>query len=73
MSEVLSTLQSLFTFAFVVSSMLVMGISLAVAQILEPLRNLRLVVMALVASFVIVPATAYLLKTVIPLVGPGCA
>ena len=67
MSEVLSTLQSLFTFAFVVSSMLVMGMSLTVAQIVEPLRNLRLVVLALVAAFVVVPVTAYILKTIIPM------
>jgi predicted Na+-dependent transporter len=67
MTEVLSTLQSLFTFAFVVSSMLVMGMSLTVEQVVAPLRNLRLVLLALVASFVIVPATAYILKTVIPM------
>jgi predicted Na+-dependent transporter len=67
MPEVLSTLQSLFTFAFVVSSMLVMGMSLTVDQIVAPLRNLRLVVLALVASFVIVPVTAFILKAVIPM------
>jgi len=66
-AEVLSTLQSLFTIAFVVSSMLVMGMSLTVAQIFEPLRNLRLVALALVTSFVIVPATAVVLKAVIPM------
>jgi predicted Na+-dependent transporter len=65
--EVLTTLQNLFTFAFVVSSMLVMGMSLTVAQVAEPLRNLRLVVLALVASFVIVPLTAFILKQVIPM------
>jgi BASS family bile acid:Na+ symporter len=69
-TETLSTLQSLFTFAFVVSSMLVMGLSLTVGQIVEPLRNLRLVVLALVAAFVIVPATAVVLKTVIQMDEP---
>jgi predicted Na+-dependent transporter len=67
LAEFLATLQSLFTFAFVVSSMLAMGLSLTVGQIVEPLRNLRLVGMALVANFVIVPATAYLLAQVIPM------
>ncbi len=67
MSETLATLQSLFTVAFVVSSMLVMGVSLTVGQIIQPLRNIRLVVLALVASFVVVPGTAYLLKQVIPM------
>ena len=67
MAEVLSTLQSLFTFAFVVTSMLVMGMSLTIGQIVEPLRNLRLVIVALVASFVVVPVTAFVLKQVIPM------
>ncbi len=67
MSEVLATLQGLFTTAFVVTSMLVMGMSLTVPQIIEPLRNVRLVVLALVAAFVIVPATAVVLRAVIPM------
>jgi BASS family bile acid:Na+ symporter len=69
-TETLSTLQSLFTFAFVVSSMLVMGMSLTVGQIVEPLRNVRLVALAFVAAFVIVPATAVVLKTVIQMDEP---
>ena len=67
MAEFLATLQNLFTFAFVVSSMLAMGLSLTVGQIVEPLRNLRLVLLALLANFVIVPATAYILAQVIPM------
>jgi predicted Na+-dependent transporter len=67
MAELLSTLQSLFTTAFVVTSMLVMGLSLTVPQILEPLRNVRLVVVALLAAFVILPVTAVVLKAVIPM------
>ena len=67
MTETLDTLQSLFTIAFVVSSMLVMGVSLTIGQIIEPLRNIRLVVLGLVASFVVVPGTAFLLKQAIPM------
>jgi BASS family bile acid:Na+ symporter len=44
---------------FVVTSMLAMGMSLTIAQIIEPLRNARLVVLALLANFVLVPALAY--------------
>jgi BASS family bile acid:Na+ symporter len=43
---------------FVVSSMLAVGLSLTVAQILAPLRNLKLVVLALVANFVLMPLAA---------------
>lgn len=52
---------------FIVSSMLAMGMSLTPAQILEPLRNARLVILALLANFVLVPALAYLITVVIPL------
>ena len=63
----MSTLQNLFTFAFVVTSMLSMGLSLTVSQIVQPLRSTRLVIMALAANFVIVPAAAFALSRIIPL------
>jgi predicted Na+-dependent transporter len=61
----LQTLQNLFTLAFVVTSMLGMGLSLSVSQILQPLRNTRLVILSLVVNFVVVPATAFTLSRVI--------
>jgi BASS family bile acid:Na+ symporter len=62
-----STLQNLFTFAFVVTSMVSMGLSLTVSQIFQSLRNTRLVLMALAANFVLVPAAAFALSRIIPL------
>jgi predicted Na+-dependent transporter len=62
-----STLQNLLTFAFVLSSMLSMGLSLTLSQILQPLRSIRLVIMALAANFVVVPAAAFALSRIIPL------
>jgi BASS family bile acid:Na+ symporter len=47
--------------AFVVSSMLAVGLSLTVGQILEPLRSTRLVILALVANFVVMPLAALLI------------
>lgn len=67
MENILTTLQNLFTLTFVVTSMLSMGLSLTVSQILQPLRNARLVIMALAANFVIVPAVAFALSRIIPL------
>ena len=67
MENILSTLQSLFTLTFVVTSMLSMGASLTVSQILQPLRNTRLVIMALAVNFVIAPAIAFALSRIIPL------
>jgi predicted Na+-dependent transporter len=42
---------------FVVSSTLSVGLGLTVPQILEPLRNGRLVVLSLLANFVLAPRT----------------
>jgi BASS family bile acid:Na+ symporter len=67
LENVLSTLQNLFTLAFVLTSMLSMGLSLTVSQILQPLRSIRLVIMALAANFVVIPAAAFALSRIIPL------
>ena len=52
---------------FVVSSMLAMGLSLSMTDIIEPLKNVRLVILALVANFVLVPLFAYVILLIIPL------
>ena len=44
---------------FVVSSMLAVGLSLTVRQILTPLRNFKLVSLALLANFVLMPLGAF--------------
>ena len=43
----------------IVCSMLAMGLGLTLAQIVQPLKNARLVVLALLANFVLVPLLAY--------------
>ncbi len=52
---------------FVVSSMLAMGLSLTVSMIIQPLKNVKLVVLALLANFVLVPLLAYLIILIVPL------
>ena len=44
--------------AFVLSSMLAMGLGLTIGEIVAPLRNLRLVVLSLLANFVLMPLGA---------------
>jgi len=61
-----STLQNLLTFAFVLTSMLSMGLSLTVSQIIQPLRSIQLVIMALAANFVALSAAAFALSRIIP-------
>jgi bile acid:Na+ symporter, BASS family len=56
--------------AFLVSSMLAAGLSLTPHAILAPLRNLRLVLVALALNFVVAPVFALVLSIVIPLERP---
>jgi len=56
--EFLSKLIPVAMLAFVVSSMLAVGLSLTVAQILAPLRSVRVVSFALLANFVLMPLAA---------------
>jgi predicted Na+-dependent transporter len=67
MDQLLTIIMNLSTLVFVVTSMLAMGLSLTVAQIIAPLRNARLVILALLANFVLVPLVAYLISLIIPL------
>jgi BASS family bile acid:Na+ symporter len=47
-----------------------MGLSLKINQILEPLKNVRLVVLALVANFILVPLVAWVITLILPLDEP---
>jgi len=67
MSEILAVIMNLSVLVFVITSMLAMGLNLTVKQIVKPLRNTRLVILALIANFILVPILAYLIISVIPL------
>ena len=79
--DLLSKAATVAMLGFVVSSMLAMGTGLTVAQITEPLRNVRLVLLALLANFVLMPIGAEALAKVLRLDEPfgvgllllGCA
>jgi bile acid:Na+ symporter, BASS family len=79
--ELLSKAATVAMVSFVVSSMLAMGAALTVSQIFDPLRNARLVMLALVANFVLMPLCAFALAKVLWLDEPlgvgllllGCA
>ncbi len=59
--DLLSKAATVAMLSFVVSSMLAMGAGLAISQIFEPLRNARLIVLALMANFVLMPLGAFVL------------
>jgi BASS family bile acid:Na+ symporter len=66
-ADLLANLSQLVTPAFAISTMLAMGMRLTVAEIVTPLRNIRFIVTALLLNFVIVPAAAWLIATVLGL------
>jgi BASS family bile acid:Na+ symporter len=57
----LNTLYNLMGLVFVLGTIISMGLSLTMAQITGPLRNVRFVVMALLANFVIPPIAVLIL------------
>ena len=56
--ELMQKATTVATLIFVLSSMLAMGLGLTLSEIIIPLRNIRLVVLALLANFVLMPLAA---------------
>ena len=67
MSDVVVSLTSAFTLAFVITSMFGLGLGLTVGEIVAPLTDLRFVAGALAASFLVVPAAAWTLARLLGL------
>lgn len=65
--ELLTTVAQVSGLLGIVCSMLAMGLGLTVSQIVQPLRNARLVILALLANFVLVPLLAFIITLIIPL------
>jgi BASS family bile acid:Na+ symporter len=68
--EILSKAIPIAMLAFVLSSMLSMGLSLTVGEILAPLRNYKLIVFALLANFVLMPFAAFFIARLLQLDQP---
>jgi len=66
MDDILTTLASLSVLIFVIGSMTSMGLSLKLPQIIAPLKDVKLVVLALVANFILVPLVAMAITAVMP-------
>lgn len=70
MADVIAQLANLAILTFVLASMVSLGLSLTVSQILAPLRDLRMVGMALVGNFVVTPLLAWGIAAVLGLDQP---
>jgi len=66
-SDVLLTITQVGMLTFVVASMTAMGLGLKLDQIIAPLRDLRMVLLLLVANFVIVPIVAIAAGRLLPM------
>jgi len=71
MTEVLSVVVKLSALVFVVGSMMAMGLSLTIPQITKPLKDAKLLVLALIANFVLVPILAYVITLTFPSIFGG--
>jgi bile acid:Na+ symporter, BASS family len=68
--ELLQKAATVAMLAFVLSSMLAMGLGLTVGQIIAPLSNARLVVLSVLANFLLMPLGAVALATLLRLDQP---
>jgi bile acid:Na+ symporter, BASS family len=68
--DVLRQAVPIVTLVFVVSSMIAVGLGLTVAEVVAPLRTVRLLVLSLVANFVAAPLLAILLTRILHLEEP---
>jgi len=69
-NELFTIIAQVSGFLGIVGSMFAMGLGLTISQIIQPLKNARLVILALLANFVLVPLLAYGITLVIPLEEP---
>ena len=67
MNEILQITFKISILVFIVSSMLSMGFSLTINQIIEPLKNVKLIVLALVVNFILIPIMVYGIISIVPL------
>jgi BASS family bile acid:Na+ symporter len=66
MAEMLMGIARIAVLVFVVGSMLSLGLSLTVSQIIDPLKDVKKVLLALIGSFVLVPAVTYGILVMLP-------
>lgn len=67
MTDILTALAQVTILVFVLTSMIALGLSLTIQQVIAPLRDVKVVVLALVANFVVAPAAAWGIATLFQL------
>ena len=67
LNEILPTLANITLDLWTITTMLALGMSLTIHQIIDPLRDIRFTALELVASFILVPLLALSITLVIPM------
>jgi len=67
MKEIFALVFSFSMPAFVVFSMITMGLGLTVAQIIDPFKDIKMVILAIIANFVVVPLFVFAIITLLPI------
>ena len=67
LSDALIAVAQVGILAFVVASMTAMGLSLTISQVVQPLRDVRVLIVLLVANFVVVPAVTIAAARLLPI------
>lgn len=66
MKETIEIIFQVFMFAFVSGSMITLGLGLTISQIIEPFKNIKMVILSVIANFVVVPLFALGMVWVFP-------
>lgn len=66
MAEILLSIGSIAILAFIITSMVVMGLNVTIRDLLSPMKNRRLILASIVANFILVPILAFIIIFVLP-------
>ena len=64
--QAVASLFNLSIVVFVISTMVSMGLGLKVSQIIQPLKDLKLIIIAIVTNFLLVPLATVMVTWLIP-------
>lgn len=66
MAGILLTIGNIAVLAFIITSMIVMGLNVTVRDLMAPMKDRRLIIASLVANFILVPILAFILILIFP-------
>ena len=62
MKTIIQLLVSLFMYTFILTSLFGAGLGLSIKEIIEPIKDLKIVILSIVSNFVLIPLMAYMIS-----------